>query len=179
MVIREELEEIFFKNGCNDFKWINPDKIVVAQWVRMKCMYGCPEYGNNTTCPPSSPSVPECERFFQEYKEAVIFRFEKKVAKPEDRHEWIKQINTKLVKMEREVFLAGHQKVFLLFMGSCLLCEACAKEREACKHPKQARPTPESLAVDVFTTVRQIGYPIVVLKDYSETMNRYAFLMIE
>jgi hypothetical protein len=35
------------------------------------------------------------------------------------------------------------------------------------------------MAVDVFTTVRKYGLPIEVLKDYSQAMNRYAFLMIE
>ncbi len=179
MAFRKELEELFQENGYTDFKWINPEKIVVKHWVRMKCIYGCPEYGNNATCPPHTPSVPECERFFREYTEAVIFRFEKKVAKPEDRHEWIKEINKKLLDVEREVFLAGFQKVFLLNMGSCKICEDCKKERKNCKHPKLSRPTPEGMAIDVFSTVKQVGYPIEVLKDYTATMNRYAFLMIE
>jgi hypothetical protein len=42
-----------------------------------------------------------------------------------------------------------------------------------------ARPTPEAFAVDVFSTVKEVGYPIEVLYDYSQKMNRYAFLMIE
>jgi hypothetical protein len=35
------------------------------------------------------------------------------------------------------------------------------------------------MAVDVFSTVRRIGYPIEVLADYRQAMNRYAFLLIE
>ena len=35
------------------------------------------------------------------------------------------------------------------------------------------------MAIDVFATVRKIGYPIEVLFDYSQAMNRYAFLLIE
>jgi hypothetical protein len=35
------------------------------------------------------------------------------------------------------------------------------------------------MAVDVYATVRKYGFPIEVLKDYSEAMNRYAFLMID
>jgi len=35
------------------------------------------------------------------------------------------------------------------------------------------------MAVDVFETVRKIGYPIEVLYDYSQEMNRYAFLLIK
>jgi hypothetical protein len=33
--------------------------------------------------------------------------------------------------------------------------------------------------VDVFATVRQVGYPIEVLTDVTAPMNRYAFLLIE
>ena len=35
------------------------------------------------------------------------------------------------------------------------------------------------MGIDVYATARDIGYPIQVLRDYKETMNRYAFLMIE
>ena len=99
--------------------------------------------------------------------------------RPEDRFAWTKKVNSKLLELEREVFLSGFYKAFLLFMDSCNLCNTCTGMREKCKNPKQARPTPESMAVDVFKTVRKIGYSIDVLHDYSQAMNRYAFLMIE
>ncbi|MFX1255392.1 MAG: DUF2284 domain-containing protein [Promethearchaeota archaeon] len=175
---KKNLEQIFKKHSFNDFKWINPDEIVVSSWVRMKCAFGCSEYGN-ASCPPHTPSVSECENFFKEYNDTVIFHFEKKFDRPEDRHAWSKQINETLLKVEREVFLSGYMKTFLLFMDSCNMCQDCMKKRENCKHPMDSRPTPEGMAVDVFSTVRKIGYPIEVLKDYSEKMNRYAFLMIE
>ena len=31
----------------------------------------------------------------------------------------------------------------------------------------------------VFATVRQFGFPIQVLSDYTQAMNRYAFLLVE
>jgi hypothetical protein len=37
----------------------------------------------------------------------------------------------------------------------------------------------EALAVDVFSTVRKYGFPIEVLSDFSQAMNRYAFLLVE
>ena len=64
-------------------------------------------------------------------------------------------------------------------MDSCFLCDECAKLRKACKQPRLARPSPESMGIDVFTTARQYGYPIEVLSDYSQKMNRYAILLIE
>lgn len=172
------LEAVFAKHGYTDFKWIDPKDIVVAQWVRMKCMFGCGEFGRNASCPPNVPSVPECRQFFEGYTRAAVFHFAKTVDAPEDRHEWTRGVNTGLAALERAVFLAGYEKAFLLAMDSCGLCEECAGVREECKVPRSARPTPEAMAVDVFSTVRRIGYPIEVLTDYRQAMNRYAFLMI-
>jgi predicted metal-binding protein len=175
---RKRLDRLFKEKGYTDYKWIDPHKIIVAQWVRMKCMFGCVEYGKNACCPPNVPSVSECERFFHEYQNAVIFRFEKAVDRPEDRHKWSKKVNIKLAKLERDVFLAGYERAFLLLMDSCCICEDCTAIREACKEPRSARPSPESMAVDVYSTARQFGFPIEVRTNYSQEMNRYAFLMI-
>jgi len=174
-----ELEALFIKHGYTDFKWIDPKQIVVAQWVRMKCEFGCAGYGKSAACPPNNPSVSECRQFFDEYSSAVVFHFEKQVAKPEDRHPWSRKVNLGLSKLEREVFLSGYRKAFLLFMDSCPLCDECAGRREDCKNRKMMRPSPEGMAVDVFATVRQFGFPIQVLADCSQAMNRYAFLLVE
>ena len=179
MVDRKKFEERFIAHKFNDFRWIDPKTVVTAHWVRMKCIFGCREYGKTASCPPNIPSISECERFFKEYKEAVIFHFEKKVARPEDRFAWTRKVNLKLLKLEREIFLSGYEKAFLLFMDSCNICKECGGVKEKCKEPRLARPTPEAMGVDVYTTVRNAGYPIQVLSDYTKTMNRYAFLMIE
>jgi predicted metal-binding protein len=176
---RTQIDTILTQHGYTDYKWINPQEIVVAQWVRMKCVFGCSEYGKNACCPPNTPTVPECRRFFDEYTQGIIFRFEKSVDKPEDRKLWSEQVNLGLSKLERDVFLAGNQKAFMLFMDSCQLCPDCASTRADCKNAKAARPAPESMAVDVFSTARKFGYPIEVLSDYSQAMNRYAFLLVE
>jgi predicted metal-binding protein len=175
---RKGLETLFQEHGFLDFKWIKPENIVVSQWVRMKCTFGCGEYARNATCPPNVPTVAECERFFKEYTDAAVFHFEKKVAKPEDRHVWSRKLNMKLSKLEREVFLSGYERAFLLFMDSCCICKECSGERGKCKVPRSARPSPESMAMDVFSTVKRIGYPIEPLTDYTQAMNRYAFLMV-
>lgn len=179
MVDRKRLEEKFRKHKFTDFKWIDPKTIVVCQWVRMKCLYGCDEYGATASCPPNVPSVSECERFFREYREAVVFHLEKKVRRPEDRFAWTRKVNLRLLKLEREIFLSGYEKAFLLFLDSCNICPECPGKREECKAPEMARPTPEAMSVDVFATVHPMGYPIEVLSDYSQKMNRYAFLMIK
>ncbi len=179
MTGKNKLEDLFRKHGFTDFRWIDPKEIVLGQWVRMKCLYGCVEYGRTATCPPHTPSVGECERFFREYRRAAVFHFEKTVERPEDRHVWSRKLNLALLKLEQEIFLAGFVKAFLLYLDSCNICPECSGDRAGCRNPKQARPTPDALAVDVYTTVRKLGYPIEVLSDYKQAMNRYAFLMVD
>jgi predicted metal-binding protein len=176
---RKKLKAIFEEHGYTDFRWIDPAEIVVGQWVRMKCIYGCGSYGRVATCPPNTPSVAECRRFFDEYRTAAVFHFVKAVEQPEARHAWSREINLALLQLERAVFLADYRKAFLLFMDSCHLCADCVSAREACKQARQSRPSPEGMAMDVFATVRKLGYPIEVLTDYDQAMNRYAFLLIE
>ena len=173
------LEGFFVERGFTDFRWLDPREIVVAEWVRMKCLYGCADYGKNAACPPNAPPVDACARFFREYRRAVVFHFAKTVEKPEDRHAWSRKINLGLLKLEGEVFKAGFVKAFLLPMDSCNYCPDCPGIRTACKELKLSRPSPDALAMDVYSTVHKIGYPIEVLSGYDREMNRYAFLLVD
>jgi predicted metal-binding protein len=174
----KEIEDIFNKHGFTNYKWIGPKDVVIANWVRLKCVYGCPDYGKAAACPPNVPSVTECRDLFAEYTDIAIFHLPIEINNYDERHNIMKEIDRNLLEMEREVFLSGQVKAFLLFAGSCHLCEECTSSRADCKHPKLARPTSEALAVDVFSTARAAGYPIDVLKDYTDTMNRYALLLV-
>ena len=176
---RQNIESIIREKGFLDFKWIDPKAIVVSHWVRMKCIFGCPDFGQNASCPPNTPSVKECRKFFDEYNNTVIFHFARQFEDPEDRNKWTKNITMKLLKLEKDVFLKGNVKAFLLPMDNCQICKECTSDLKDCNHPKQSRPTPEALAVDVYTTVKKVGYPIEVLTNYNDTMNRYAFLLID
>ncbi len=179
MGIKQDMERLFIEHGIDDFKWIQPRDIITAQWVRMKCVFGCNEYGKTATCPPNVPSVDDCRRFFDEYRTAAVFHFQNAMKKPEDRHKWTKKVNRSLLKLERAVLLSGYEKTFLLFMDSCSFCTECPGVRQLCKHSESARPSPEAMGVDVFSTVKPLGFPIEILSDYEQTMNRYAILLIE
>ena len=179
MVEKGKLEKLFEDHGFGDFKWINAADIIVARWVRFRCMFGCPAYGKKGTCPPNVPSIDECRDMIGEYRQAAVFHFEKAVEKPKDRVPWSKDVVSKLVALEREVFLAGYYKTLLISFDSCSFCETCAGNRLECKNPRLARPGADAMGIDVYATVRSVGYPIQVLKDYGDPMNRYAFLLIE
>lgn len=179
MANRKYLEELFHQHGYKDFRWLDSNDILVAHWVRFKCMYGCPAYGKKACCPPNTPGISECCKMFAEYKEVVVFHFQKQLARPEDRGQWSREEYLRLLKLEREIFLAGYYKTLLIPFESCNICDTCAESRLDCKHPLKARAGADALGIDVYATVRKAGYRIEVLKDYQETMDRFAFMMIE
>ena len=176
---RQGLETLIRNHGFDDHRFIRAGDIAVREWVRMKCRFGCPEYGRNVACPPNVPSVAECERFVREYEEAVILHFVRTAADREERRRWSRKANTDLLALERAVFLSGRHKAFMLLMGSCPHCEECVGRPEECRLPGSARPTPEGLAIDVYATARAAGYPIQVVADHAEPENRYAILLVE
>ena len=174
-----KIESIIRENGYEEFRWISGKDVVVCQWPRFKCMFGCPTYGKKGSCPPFVPSIEECREFFSEYEKIAVIHLKKKLDDPEDRKAWSRKTNINLQKLEKAAFLSGHPKAFLLFMDECRICEDCPGSRIECKNLHMSRPCPEALGVDVFATVRKLGYPIEVLTDYKQEMNRYSFLMIE
>jgi predicted metal-binding protein len=179
VIEKEQLEILFAKHGLDDFKWIKAADIKVAHWVRFKCVFGCPVYGKKGTCPPNVPPIDECRQFFSEYEDAAIFHLQKAIEKSEEYKPWSKEANQRLLDLEREVFLSGYYKAFLVSFEACGQCAECAADREGCKNPKASRPGADAMGIDVYATARSVGYPIQVLRGYRETMNRYAFLMIE
>jgi len=175
----KKIEKAAVKHGLKDFKWVRPRTIILGHWVRMKCDYGCPGYGKKRTCPPLVPPVEECGKFFREYQRGLLFHFAKKFKDPETRHSWSREINQKMLELEREVFLSGYYKAFVFTQAPCRVCKRCNGAEGDCRQPYLARPTLEAFGVDVYATVRMMGYPIQVLKDYHEEMNRFGLLLVE
>jgi len=110
------VENIARRHGYNDYRWISGANVQVCQWVRFKCMFGCPSYGKKGGCPPSVPSIAECRALFSEYEHILVLHITARFEQPEDRKEWSRSENLKLLPLEREAFLAGYPKAFLLFM---------------------------------------------------------------
>jgi len=174
----EKIDSILMQQGFSDYKWIKPEEIVVAQWVRMKCSYGCDGYGSGT-CPPNTPSVEECEKFFKEYKKGIIIRLRKFADKNSYPSDWSTEITNKLLDIERNIFLMGFPKVFLLNQTCCSRCKICSNNRMECKDKMKARPSTEGFAVDVYQTAKNAGLEIEVITNNCAEMNKIAILLIE
>lgn len=177
MKSKEKIESILISHGFADYKWINPKEIVVAHWVRVKCTFGCSDYGSGI-CPPNTPSVNDCSSFFKEYKSGLVIRLNKLAEKNDYPTDWSREMTNELLDVEREIFLTGFQKTFLLNHACCTLCNDCPGNRLDCKDKSRSRPSPESFAVDVYQTVRNIGIDIQVVEENPAEISRIAILLI-
>lgn len=164
---KKYIKEYALKLGAREAKIISTETIVTAEWVRLKCQFGCDEYGRRLTCPPYSPTPEQTKRMVSEYKEAILIHG--------DKYTDIRKI---IVTLEREIFLAGYYKSLGLSAGPCNLCPL-AKCPKLCKHPELARPSMEACGIDVYATVRANGFPIEVLKNRTCKENYYGIVLIE
>jgi len=151
--------------GAKEAKTILAKTVVAAEWVRIKCQFGCGGYGQCLTCPPNSPTPAQTRAMLKFYKKALL------VHGDEDT-----DIRNIVVTLEREIFLDGYFKAFAMAAGPCLLCDKCP---EFCRHADKSRPAMEACGIDVYTTVRNNGYPIKVLKTHNCEGNYYGLVLIE
>jgi predicted metal-binding protein len=117
-------------------------------------------------CPPHSPTPAETRQVLDEYRVLLLVHGRR----------W-REISRIVVRLEREVFLAGFPKAFAWGAGPCVLCRSCDVSGP-CSHPERARPSMEASGIDVFATARRAGYPIVVVATRTEEPNYYGLLGI-
>jgi predicted metal-binding protein len=201
VMMNRDLESLLseLKNVHEDLRLIPTEIIVVADWVRLKCRYGCDNYGKHLSCPPFSPTPQETRAALSEYRNAVLARFE---AKPDSKlppKHANKALSNSLVKMqktvaelERTAFLAGYYKAFGMNAMPCALCETCVieemqKKDQAvfeldgvkCKNMEIMRPPMEACGIDVFKTLQNAGYKPHVLKDFRETVELFGLILLD
>ncbi len=151
--------------GARGAKVIPSKTIVAAEWVRLKCQFGCDGYGACLTCPPHSPTPATTREMLKHYRHGLLIHG--------DEYSDIRSI---VVTLEREMFLDGYFKAFGMGAGPCDLCEECA---ETCRYTEKTRPSLEACGIDVFTTVRANGLPIDVLKTTGCKGNYYGIVLFE
>ncbi|BER92745.1 DUF2284 domain-containing protein [Thermatribacter velox] len=158
----------FLGDKVKKYRLIDPKEVVVGEWVRLKCQYGCDGYAQCLTCPPYAPEPEKTRRILECFSSAVL------LWKPEDYQE-LRKICADL---ERTLFLEGYYKAFAMPSGPCELCGECSCEYP-CRYPEKARPSMEACGIDVYATVSKFGFPIEVVRSRDCKANYYALCLIE
>ena len=178
------------ERGALHAKEILPSSVVTAPWVRLKCQYGCANYGRSFCCPPYTPTPEETRRILEDYHRAILFHFESPHAP--DRRNRMRQFLEMLIDLEGEIFKDGYYKAFVFLEGPCHYntilrqqdemtpCTECAKIKgNPCKFGMRARPSMEGCGIDVYQTARNNGFFIQPLREKTETQNLYCLMLVD
>jgi len=158
--------------GFEGARVIDPCSIVTAEWVRMKCQFGCPGFGMSRCCPPHSPTPEVTRGVIDSYDKAILLY---KQVEKEGRG---KDFNDAIVRLEIEIFLDGYYKAWSMGSGPCRRCKTCDLAG-GCKHGYEARPSMEACGIDVFKTVRDNGFHIEVVRTREEERKGYGVILVE
>lgn len=170
------------KYGLTDIIPLPTDKIVVAEWVRLKCSYGCSNYNTSWCCPPVTPSYEDTRNLIKEYSLALLlvgrtsrvnFYRDNQSKRAQQLRGW-----KGTVSIERLLFMEGFYKAFSLVGEGCALCKTCAYP-ENCRFPKEKRPSLESFSIDVLGTLRAVNIIPQVAKDINEHYSYYSIILLE
>ena len=169
------------KYGWDSVHSIKIEDIAVQNWVRLKCRYGCTNYGQNWCCPPAAPEPEEVRRVLTEYSIALLLVgtlrnpefYYSKSSRVIQVRQWKATIS-----MERFLFLEGYYKAFGLTPGACPLCKPCNYPHE-CKFPFYRRPSVESFCIDFIETLENVGLKSNVAMDKKEHFNFYSLILVE
>lgn len=158
------------------------EKILLREWVGLKCQYGCPQYNTNWCCPPASPDLEKVEAILAEYSSALLlvgtrhcpdFYSNSAKSRAEQVRYWKGTMS-----LERLLFLKGYDKAFSLVSGTCALCKECSYP-EPCKFPGEKRPPIESFGIDLIGTLQNLGIATPVSQGTDDPFNHYAIILLD
>ena len=151
---------------------IDPGSVVTAEWVRIKCQFGCPTFGKGLCCPPYTPTPNVTRNVIDSYKKIIFLH--KRLGK----EEITTGFNKTIVRLEKEIFLDGYYKAWSMGTGACHICKEC-DPAGFCKHGFKARPSMEACGIDVFKTARVNGFPIEVVRTHEEERDHFGLILVE
>jgi predicted metal-binding protein len=182
-----DLSKLALDVGASESKTVSPDLVVVQEWVRLKCQFGCPEFGKRLTCPPFTPRIDEVKRILSEYSKIQIVKFDQPpISKRLGAEGFMKEFNKRqrrvneaTLNIEKQLLMKGYYKAFALEPGICNRCKQCVTQQGKCRHPTEARPSPEAFAIDMFSTVKNAGWDLELKTDVNQSWTNYALILLE
>jgi predicted metal-binding protein len=173
------LRALALERGASDAVVVTPEQVITAEWVRMKCLYGGCTAARCLTCPPLSPEPERTRRLLDEYETILLLRLDVPPAQAGEWLAWSRRKAQIALDLERELFLGGRFKAFAIAGGRpCTLEEACGRPQE-CDCRELVRPGPAGCGIDVFTTSRNAGWPLAVVRGTADPYHLFALVLVE
>jgi predicted metal-binding protein len=172
----EDYCQIALEKGVDRVKVIDPRSVAIAEWVRLKCQFGCPGFGMSHCCPPNTPTPEITRKVVESYQKAILLH--RHIPQGAQRREETKHFNRVVIRLEIDIFLEGYYKAWSMTSGPCRLCKEC-DSNNPCKHGYEARPSMEACGVDVYQTARENGFPIQVVKTHEEGQDIFGLVLVD
>ena len=99
----EHLLQRALELGAEKAKIIDPETVVVAEWVRWKCKYGCPLFAKDLYHAPGAPDAESMKKVLMEYRTAILLNG------PDG-----KILSEAAVRLEGEAYHLGYYQAFAL-----------------------------------------------------------------
>lgn len=157
--------------GASRAAIVKVTEIPVEDRVMLKCRVPrCVGYGSTANCPPNALKPAELREYLKAYSWAVLFAKDvppENIVSESDFNKLTaayRDIFNIATDIESASFFDGHYLAFGLAAGSCrAFCgnqECMVLAGKPCRFPKQARPSMESVGIDVFKMVARAGWDI-------------------
>ncbi len=152
--------------------------ILVENRIRLKCIYGCRDYGQSLSCPPHVMDVDIFRKILNEYSQALLLIENYNLSnEPDVLKAWSylrKESFHKMLELEYLAFKEGFTYAQLLRPGACNECDTCA---EKCRKPEFLRFSPEAVGINLAKTMASVGEEIIFCD--SSSVKIIGILLIE
>jgi len=170
----ERYGKLALELGATDTRIVTTDMVLIDERVRAKCIWPkCDGYGISAHCPPYAPPLDEVRRIISRYRTGLFIRLNvptDEIAGQESRKKRLWWPSTRILhevvsKLEAEAFFNGYHLALGFGSGSCKgLCRdldcTAIQPGQGCRFPLKARPSMESVGMDVFTMATRAGWEV-------------------
>lgn len=163
----QRLKHPILNIGFDDVLEITTDSVVVTEFAKNKCAFGCSS-ANLKHCQANEIPFEETGRLISRYTRAFLIKGTPGTG----------EFQRKILEAERLAFIGGFHKAFAFWSGPCHICPACDLDKP-CLNTKNRRPSMEGSGIDVFETVRNNGETLKTLASKNEFVKYYGLLLLE
>jgi len=163
----QRLKHPILNIGFDDVIEIATDSVVVTEFAKNKCAFGCSS-ANLKHCQANEIPFEETGRLLASYSRAFLIKGTPGTG----------DFQRKILEAERLAFTGGFHKAFAFWAGPCHICATCDLEK-ACLNTKNRRPSMEGSGIDVFETVRNNGETLKTLATKDEFIKYYGLLLLD
>ena len=153
--------------GFHDVFEISPQSVVVSEFPKNKCKFGCSS-ADKKHCQANDIPLDETRRLLSTYTRALLLKGEPPT----------NDFQHQILEAEKIAFKTGYHKAFAFWAGPCTICPSCDLD-QPCRNTKNRRPSMEGSGIDVFETVRGNGETLETRSNKGDIIKYYGLLLLE